>query len=91
MILLNFDISNFVNDFFELLLSMFTKSYNILDSITFNGITLLQYIITLNVLAALILVLFTIVPNYSVTSARSYSIREKRSAERRKERSSHKK
>lgn len=88
MIILTYDITFFVNEFFELVLTMLQKSYNLLDSITFNGITLLQYIITLNILAALILVLFTIVPNYSVSGARSYSIREKRKAERAKERKS---
>lgn len=88
MIILTHDITSFVNEFFELVLTMLQKSYNLLDSITFNGITLLQYIITLNILAALILVLFTIVPNYSVSGARSYSIREKRKAERAKERKS---
>ena len=88
MIILTHDITFFVNEFFELILTMLQKSYNLLDSITFNGITLLQYIITLNILSALILVLFTIVPNYSVSGARSYSIREKRKAERAKERKS---
>lgn len=88
MIILTHDITSFVNEFFELVLTMLQKSYNLLDSITFNGITLLQFIITLNILAALILVLFTIVPNYSVSGARSYSIREKRKADRAKERKS---
>lgn len=88
MILITYDISSFLNEFFELILSIFVNCYNILDSITFNGISLLQYILTLNVLSALILVLFTIVPSYSVSNAKSYSVRERHIAKRRKERSS---
>lgn len=79
------DITEFMAEFLDLIIDMLTKTYNWLDSITFAGISLLQFIITINVLGAVVILLFTLVSGYSVSTAHSYSIKERRKAERRKE------
>lgn len=61
MNLLTYDITNFVNEFLVLIIDIFSRCYSILDSITFNGISLLQYIITILVLSAVLSILFTLI------------------------------
>ena len=54
------DISSFVTWFIDTIINIFTKLFSILDSITFMGISLLQYSITILILSAVINLLITI-------------------------------
>lgn len=72
------DITEFMSDFLSLFYNILTRCYNMLDSITFAGISLLQFCITVAILGVVITILFTLAPGASINSSRSYAIREKR-------------
>lgn len=55
------DITNFMNWFLNMFLNIFKFIYNTLDSITFNGISLLKYMICVVVLFPILTILFTLV------------------------------
>lgn len=50
----SYDISFFVNWMANLFLSLFSFMFNLLDSIKFNGISILSYSVTLMILSCLI-------------------------------------
>lgn len=70
------DITPFVSEFFDLIIYMFTECYNKLDSITFAGISLLQFILTIGILGTFLTLILTQVPSYSVSSTRCISKRK---------------
>ena len=72
------DISNFINWFINQVINIFSWAFNLLDSITFNGTSLLKVIITIIIIGVLIHVILTISQNVSVIGQRSEKIKEKR-------------
>lgn len=78
------DITNFMTQFINLIVNFFIWAYKELNNITFSGISLLQYIITILVLGVIVEILFTLVSSRSISSSRSYAISERRKAERSK-------
>lgn len=72
------DITNFMTWFMNQVISIFTKCFNILDSITFSGTSLLKVIVTIIIISVLIPVILTISKDVSVIGAKSERIREKR-------------
>jgi len=72
------DISNFINWFINQVINIFSWAFNLLDSITFNGTSLLKVIITIIIIGVLIPVILTISQNVSVIGQRSEKIKEKR-------------
>ena len=74
----NMDITRFITWFVNQVISIFTKSFNILDSIKFSGTSLLNVIITIVILVPLVGVVFTISQNVSVIGQKSERIREKK-------------
>ena len=82
------DITVTINELLSLLYSMLARCYSILDSITFAGISLLQFMITVAVLGVVITILFTLAPGASIDSSRTYASRQKRYKEYREKRRS---
>lgn len=72
------DISNFINWFINQVINIFSWAFNLLDSITFNGTSLLKVIVTIIIIGVLIPVILTISQNVSVIGQRSEKIKEKR-------------
>lgn len=72
------DISNFINWFINQVINIFSWAFNLLDSITFNGTSLLKVIVTIIIIGVLIPVILTISQNISVIGQRSEKIKEKR-------------
>lgn len=60
------DITNFMTWWIEQVVNIFTKTYNILDSITFMGTSLLKVIITISLLSIIIPILLTIPINREI-------------------------
>ena len=60
------DISNFINWFINQVINIFSWAFNLLDSITFNGTSLLKVIVTIIIIGVLIPVILTISQNVSV-------------------------
>lgn len=74
------DITNFMNWFITQFLNLFKFIYNTLDNITFNGISLLQYTISVFVLVPILTVLFTLVTSDKIwTSETEKSKKSKKS------------
>lgn len=71
------DITNFMNWFINMFLSLFKFIYDTLDSITFNGISLLQYFITILVLIPILTILFTLVTSDKVWNQNNEKRKEK--------------
>ncbi len=65
------DITNFMNWFLNMFLNVFKFIYDTLDSITFGGISLLQYSITIFVLIPILTILFTLVTSEKIWDSRS--------------------
>lgn len=78
------DISGFFSSFVNALISMFGSFFDTLDSITFNGISLLDFTITLFVLGVAIPLVITLLPSRAVHSVRDYD--RKHQSELRRER-----
>lgn len=55
------DISNFISTFVSLMVTGVTESFVILDSISFNGVSLLWYIISIALIGVFLPVLLTLV------------------------------
>lgn len=72
------DITNFITWFINQVISIFTKCFNIMDSIQFAGTSLLKVIVTIAILVPLIGVVLTISQNVSVISQKSERIKEKK-------------
>lgn len=72
----NMDITRFMTWFVNQVVSIFTKCFNILDSIKFAGTSLLNVIITIAILVPLVGVVFTISQNVSVIGQKSERIRQ---------------
>lgn len=79
------DITNFMTWFVEQVVSIFSKMFSILDSITFAGTSLLSVIITIIILGVLIPVILTISQNVSVVGQRSEKVKEKRERQKHNE------
>lgn len=73
------DITNFITWFINQVVIIFTKSFNILDSIQFAGTSLLKVIVTIVILVPLTGVVLTISQNVSVIGQRSEKIKERKS------------
>lgn len=76
------DITNFITWFLNQVIGMFTKIFNILDSITFLGTSLLRVIVVITILVPLLSVVLTISNSTSVMGSRYEKVKkskEKRS------------
>lgn len=71
------DITNFMQWFIDQVVSMFTYFFNLLDSITFMGTSLLRVIITISILIPLMSVLLTISKNGGIRVSKSERVRER--------------
>lgn len=60
------DISGFFNQFFGYILTWFQWVYNTLDSITFNGISLLDYSISILLISAVLPLVITLIRTHRV-------------------------
>lgn len=76
------DISNFMSWFIGQVVSMFGSIFNILDSITFSGTSLLKFILVIVILSALLPVVLTL--SQSVNTFTSISEKRQRNSERAK-------
>lgn len=72
------DISNFIIWFITQVVNIFKWFYNLLDSITFCGTSLLKVLVTIVILVPLISVVLTINQNVNVIGNRSERIRNKK-------------
>lgn len=72
------DISNFMSWFITHVFNIFKWFYNLLDSITFGGTSLLKVLVTIVILVPLISVVLTINQNVNVIGNRSERIRNKK-------------
>ena len=72
------DISNFMSWFISQVFNIFKWFYNLLDSITFGGTSLLKVLVTIVILVPLISVVLTINQNVNVIGNRSERIRNKK-------------
>ncbi|CDE37753.1 unknown [Mycoplasma sp. CAG:472] len=72
------DISNFMSWFITQVVNIFKWFYNLLDSITFGGTSLLKVLVTIVILVPLISVVLTINQNVNVIGNRSERIRNKK-------------
>lgn len=72
------DISNFMSWFITQVVNIFKWFYNLLDSITFGGTSLLKILVTIVILVPLISVVLTINQNVNVIGNRSERIRNKK-------------
>lgn len=72
------DISNFMSWFITQVFNIFKWFYNLLDSITFGGTSLLKVLVTIVILVPLISVVLTINQNVNVIGNRSDRIRNKK-------------
>lgn len=72
------DISNFMIWFITQVVNIFKWFYNLLDSITFGGTSLLKVLVTIVILVPLISVVLTINQNLNVIGNRSERIRNKK-------------
>lgn len=72
------DISIFMSWFITQVFNIFKWFYNLLDSITFGGTSLLKVLVTIVILVPLISVVLTINQNVNVIGNRSERIRNKK-------------
>lgn len=72
------DISNFMSWFITQVFNIFKWFYNLLDSITFGGTSLLKVLVTIVIIVPLISVVLTINQNVNVIGNRSERIRNKK-------------
>lgn len=72
------DISNFMSWFITQVVNIFKWFFNLLDSITFGGTSLLKVLVTIVILVPLISVVLTINQNVNVIGNRSERIRNKK-------------
>lgn len=85
------DITNFMTWFINQAVNMFSWFFNILDSITFMGTSLLKVCITIMILVPLLSVVLTLSTGVSVIGSKSERIETKREiAQAKKERASRK-
>ena len=75
------DITEFMTWFVNQVVTIFTKSFEILNSIEFAGTSLLKVIITITILVPLLGVVLTISANENVVGETSKRIKEKRKYE----------
>lgn len=74
------DISGFMSSFISEIVKFFTKFFGILDQISFSGISLLDFTITLFVLGVAIPLVITLLPSRAVHSVREYDNRQQSEA-----------
>lgn len=72
------DISNFMSWFITQVVNIFKWFYNLLNSITFGGTSLLKVLVTIVILVPLISVVLTINQNVNIIGNRSDRIRNKK-------------
>lgn len=65
------DITNFIDWFISQFLSLFTFIFNTLDNITFHGVSLLGYSITLILMGVIIITLTTLPKREKLKTGRS--------------------
>ncbi len=65
------DITAFMNWFLNMFLDIFKFIYDTLDSITFNGISLLKYLVSVLVLFPILTILFTLVTSEKIWDSKS--------------------
>ncbi|MBE6148632.1 MAG: hypothetical protein E7167_04005 [Firmicutes bacterium] len=79
------DISNFMSWFVSQVVSMFTWAFNLLDSITFGGTSLLKVLVTIMILVPLLSIVLTLFQNMTVVGEKSGRISERREQKRAKQ------
>ena len=79
------DITNFMTWFINQVVNIFTWCFNLLDSITFAGTSLLRIIVTIMVLVPLLGVVLTISRDVSVIGSKSEKIKQKKGKQNAKE------
>lgn len=72
------DITIFMTWFVGQVVRMFTYFFNLLDSITFSGTSLLKVIVTIVILVPLVSVVLTINQNVNVIGSRSEHVSNKK-------------
>lgn len=70
------DITEFMSWFVNQVVNMFSWFFNLLDSITFAGTSVLKVLIALMILSPLLAVVLTLSSNVSVIASRSEKVRE---------------
>lgn len=66
------DISGFMSWFIGQVVNIFSFSFNLLDSITFGGTSLLKVLLVLSILVPLLAIVLTIAPNPNTSRVRGY-------------------
>lgn len=74
------DITGFMSSFLNEIVNFFGTMFGILDKITFLGISLLDFTITLFVLGVAIPLVITLLPSRAVHSVREYDHRQQSEA-----------
>ena len=73
------DITEFMTWWFSQVLQLFTKIYNLLDSIQFMGTSLLKVVLTILILSVLIPVILTISKSTNFVGTKADKIKSRRS------------
>ncbi|MDE5889051.1 MAG: hypothetical protein K2H20_03430 [Bacilli bacterium] len=76
------DISNFMSWFLNMFLGIIKFIYDTLDSITFSGVSLLQYFITVLVLIPILTILFTLVTSEKIWDSQSEVSKKKKESDK---------
>lgn len=72
------DITNFMSWFVSQVVNIFTQAFNILDSITFSGTSVLKVLVTIIILSTLLGVILTISsPGLSFRGNKSDKVKER--------------
>lgn len=71
------DISNFISWFISQVINMFSWFFNLLDSITFAGTSLLRFLITITILVPLLGVFLTLSKSTSFIGEKSEKVKER--------------
>lgn len=73
------DVSSGILDALLIIYDVFVFTFNTLNSIVFFNITLLQFILTINILCVIVSILITRVNSAAFSAAKDYSRSKKRS------------
>lgn len=72
MLYLNVDITNFIDWFVNLFVSFFSYFFNLLDTITFHNISLLDYCIAVVIIGIIFPILISLGSNYLNANKREF-------------------
>ena len=75
------DITDFMTWWLSQVLQLFTKTFNLLDSIQFMGTSLLRVIVTILILSVLIPVILTISKSTNFVGSKADKIKSRRSSD----------